>query len=135
MELETTPSGVVVLNDAYNANPASMEAALRALAHIPVGGRRIAVLGDMRELGEHAEGAYRSIGALVAQLGIDVVVGVGEGSAIAHAAPGVDAIVVRDAHEARDEVMKLVGSGDAVLVKASRAVGLEIVAESMLDAS
>jgi UDP-N-acetylmuramoyl-tripeptide--D-alanyl-D-alanine ligase len=136
MELARSPRGVAVLNDAYNANPASMDAAARALARLPATGRRIAVLGEMRELGDHAADAYRSLGALIAQLGIDLVVGVGEGgAAIAAAARPVESIVADDAPHARDVVCELARDGDAVLVKASRAVGLEIVAESLLDAT
>jgi UDP-N-acetylmuramoyl-tripeptide--D-alanyl-D-alanine ligase len=136
MELDRSPSGIAVLNDAYNANPASMEAAVRALAHLPVSGHRIAVLGEMRELGDHAAEAHRAVGALVAKLKIDFLVGVGDGgAAIASAADGVASIIVRDARQARDDVSARAHAGDAVLVKASRAVGLEIVAESLLGAS
>jgi UDP-N-acetylmuramoyl-tripeptide--D-alanyl-D-alanine ligase len=136
MELEHSRSGIAVLNDAYNANPASMEAAVRALAHLPVGGRRIAVLGEMRELGEHGPEAHRAIGQLVANLHIDVLVGVGEGgAAIAGAAEGVDTVLVDDAPAALDAAVQRARPGDAVLVKASRAVGLEVVAEQLLAAS
>jgi UDP-N-acetylmuramoyl-tripeptide--D-alanyl-D-alanine ligase len=136
MELERSTSGIAVLNDAYNANPASMEAAVRALAQLPVGGRRIAVLGEMRELGDFAQGAHRAIGELVAGLHIDVLVGVGEGgAAIAGAAHGVDTVVVADAPAALDATVERARPGDAVLVKASRAVGLEVVAEKLLAAS
>jgi UDP-N-acetylmuramoyl-tripeptide--D-alanyl-D-alanine ligase len=136
MELGHTSSGIAVLNDAYNANPASMEAAVRALAHLPVDGRRIAVLGEMRELGAHAAAAHRAIGELVADLHIDMLVGVGNGgAAIAGAARGVDSVVVADAPAALDAAVERARPGDAVLVKASRAVGLEVVAENLLAAS
>jgi len=132
MELLETDDGVVVLNDAYNANPTSMEAALLALAHLPVTGRRIAVLGEMRELGPHSDDAHRAVGARVRELGIDVLVAVGEaGDAIAHAS-GMDALRVPDAGGALETTDALVRSGDAVLCKASRAVGLEVVAEGLL---
>jgi len=71
--------GVIVLNDAYNANPTSMDAALRALAQTATAGRRIAVLGDMRELGPYAGDAHAAVGRHAAELGIDVVIGVGPG--------------------------------------------------------
>jgi UDP-N-acetylmuramoyl-tripeptide--D-alanyl-D-alanine ligase len=133
MELDRSPDGIVVLNDAYNANPASMEAAVRALAHLPVDGKRLAVVGEMRELGDHAAAAHRAIGTLLTELGIDVVIGVGDGgAAIADAAPGPDVHVVPDAAAAIDAVGALVRPGDAVLVKASRAVGLEVVADALL---
>jgi UDP-N-acetylmuramoyl-tripeptide--D-alanyl-D-alanine ligase len=137
MELLESDSGTTVLNDAYNANPTSMEAALVALAHIelPAGARRIAVLGDMRELGAHHDDAHRAAGERTADLGLDVVVGVGVGgAAIASAARagGIEVHVVADAREALALVAPLVRPGDAVLVKGSRALGLERVAEGLV---
>ncbi len=84
MEFLETDAGVTVLNDSYNANPTSMEAALVALAQLPScrsGARRIAVLGDMRELGAHHDDAHRAVGERGGELGLDVVVGVGAGGA------------------------------------------------------
>jgi UDP-N-acetylmuramoyl-tripeptide--D-alanyl-D-alanine ligase len=134
LELERRPDGVTVLNDVYNANPASMAAALHALAALPVTGRRIAVLGEMRELGAHAESAHADVGALAARLGIDVVLGVGEGGAlITAAATAVPTRLDRaDAAAALDAVLTIVAPGDAVLIKASRDVGLEVVANGLL---
>jgi UDP-N-acetylmuramoyl-tripeptide--D-alanyl-D-alanine ligase len=137
MELLETAAGVTVLNDAYNANPASMEAALVALAHLdlPRGARRVAVLGDMLELGAHHDDAHRELGERAAALALDVVVGVGAGGeAIARAArSGVGEVhTVADAAEAVRFVAALVQSGDAVLVKGSRALGLERVAGGLL---
>ena len=132
MELAESAGGVVVLNDAYNANPASMDAALRALAQLGVDGRRIAVLGDMRELGTHSAG-----GRLAGELGTDVVIGVGAGGAEIAGAARHDVRDVRtvvDADEAATTVLGLVRPGDAVLVKASRALGLQTVAERLLEA-
>jgi UDP-N-acetylmuramoyl-tripeptide--D-alanyl-D-alanine ligase len=136
MELLETADGVTVLNDAYNANPSSMEAALRALAHLSVPGRRIAVLGEMRELGGHADDAHADAGSLAAALHVDVVIGVaGGGEAIARAASaGVpDVRTVADAAGALAAVAGLVRKGDAVLVKASRALGLQAVAEGLMS--
>ncbi len=136
MELLETDDGVTVLNDAYNANPTSMDAALVALAHLPVGGRRIAVLGDMRELGEHEERAHIEVGERAAALGLDLVVGVGAGGAtIARVVRERARVseVVADASEALDLVSERAGPGDAVLVKGSRALGLEAVAEGLLS--
>jgi UDP-N-acetylmuramoyl-tripeptide--D-alanyl-D-alanine ligase len=135
MELIDTDDGITVCNDAYNANPSSMEAALVALAHLPVPGRRIAVLGEMRELGVHSEGAHRDIGVRAAELELDLVVGVGEGgAAIAVAArdAGARVALAADAGAALDLVDATAQSGDAVLCKASRAVGLESVAEELV---
>src|SRR5262249_33670704 len=90
MELVETARGITLLNDSYNANPSSMEAALVALARIevPPGRRRIAVLGDMRELGAHHDDAHREAGERAAALGIDLVIGVGAGGEAIAAAAG-----------------------------------------------
>jgi len=135
MELLETDDGVTVLNDAYNANPTSMEAALVALAHLPVRGRRIAVLGEMRELGAHHNDAHRAAGARAAGLGLDLVVGVGEGGgaiAIAAREAGAHTELVADAPAAAELLDGLLEPGDAVLCKASRLVGLEVVAGSLV---
>ncbi|MBV8160185.1 MAG: UDP-N-acetylmuramoyl-tripeptide--D-alanyl-D-alanine ligase [Acidimicrobiia bacterium] len=117
MEVTRTPEGVLVINDAYNANPASTAAALRALAAAPAG-RRIAVLGPMLELGELSEGEHRRIGALARSLGIEV---------LSLGAPGYGVRSVGSVDEALGALGAL-GVGDAVLVKASRAAGLERLA-------
>jgi UDP-N-acetylmuramoyl-tripeptide--D-alanyl-D-alanine ligase len=135
MELLETAGGVVVLNDSYNANPSSMTAALHALASVDVTGRRIAVLGDMRELGVHGDAAHADAGRLAAALGIDRLIGVGAGGArIAAAASdaGIEVEIVADAREAARLVRREARPGDAVLVKASRALGLQVVAEHLL---
>jgi UDP-N-acetylmuramoyl-tripeptide--D-alanyl-D-alanine ligase len=138
LEMHTTSGGLTVLNDAYNANPASMDAALRALARTPTTGRRVAVLGDMRELGELSPEAHAAVGRRVAELHIDVLVGVGNGGeeiALA-AAPSVKVYPAADAADAGRVVQALTGPGDTVLVKASRALGLDRVAAQLLgDAS
>ena len=135
LELERRADGVAVLNDVYNANPTSMAAALRALVALPSTGRRIAVLGEMRELGSHAADAHREVGELAGRLHIDAVVGVGEwGAAITAAAESVATRVdVADAAEALGAVRTIVQPGDTVLIKASRAVGLELVAAGLLE--
>jgi UDP-N-acetylmuramoyl-tripeptide--D-alanyl-D-alanine ligase len=137
LDLERRADGVVVLNDVYNANPTSMAAALRALAALPATGRRIAVLGDMRELGRESDAAHVEVGALAERVGVDVLVGVGEGGAlIVEAANGVETrVAVADAAgalDALDVVEPKLQRGDVVLVKASRAVGLERVADGLL---
>jgi UDP-N-acetylmuramoyl-tripeptide--D-alanyl-D-alanine ligase len=133
MELRRTAAGAVVLNDAYNANPTSMNAALRALAQTGTAGRRIAILGDMLELGRYADDAHAEIGRDASQLGIDVVIGVGPGgNQIAAAATGAHVFTADDTSGALQIAIDSVEPGDAVLVKASHAVGLETVAEGLL---
>jgi UDP-N-acetylmuramoyl-tripeptide--D-alanyl-D-alanine ligase len=125
MALGRSPSGAVVLNDAYNANPASMAAALRALAAVPAR-RRIAFLGTMAELGERAAAEHREVAALAAELGVQVV-------AVAEPAYGVEVVPDVDAAAARARDLGL-GDGDAVLVKASRVARLERLADALLAA-
>ena len=122
MELSRSATGGLVLNDAYNANPASTEAALRSLAALDAR-RRVAILGPMLELGEHDAPEHRRIGELARSLGIDQLVTVG--------APGYGAHDVPDI-EAAAAAVEPVGPGDAVLVKASRAAGFERLAERLL---
>jgi UDP-N-acetylmuramoyl-tripeptide--D-alanyl-D-alanine ligase len=127
-ELELDGGGVAI-NDAYNANPTSMEAALRHLAEIGRGRRLLAILGGMAELGEHAERHHREIAALADELGIDVI-GVGE-LARGYAAETWAA----DADSALAAARERLRPGDAVLVKASRAVGLEGIAPALANVS
>jgi UDP-N-acetylmuramoyl-tripeptide--D-alanyl-D-alanine ligase len=119
------PGGGLLLNDCYNANPVSMRAALEHQAEIADGRRRVAVLGEMAELGEEAAGYHAEIGALVGSLGVEQVVAVGE---LARAYGGE---WVASAAEAAVRARELVEPGDVVLVKGSRAVGLEVVAENL----
>lgn len=135
MELTTSRDGVLVLNDAYNASPSSMRASLHTFGHLPVPGRRIAVLGEMRELGEIAPVEHARVGDLVYDAGVALLVTVGPGTdelATAAAAHGVEVISVLDRDGAVAALREIVAPGDAVLVKASRLVGLEHVAESLL---
>lgn len=134
MELVTTASGIVVLNDAYNANPDSMRAALRSLGDLPGPRRRVAVLGDMLELGAHTEAEHAALADVAVAVGVDLLVAVGPHSAVtaAHAERvGIVALHAADRDEARALVEQHVRPGDAVLVKASRGIGLEAVAEAI----
>ena len=121
------PDGGFVINDAYNANPTSMEAALRHLAERGAGLRRLAILGGMAELGEHAERHHREIAELAAELDIEVIA-VGD-LARAYAAEMWEP----DASAALATARDLVRPGDAVLVKASRAVALEGIAPDLAN--
>jgi UDP-N-acetylmuramyl pentapeptide synthase len=119
------PGGGLLLNDCYNANPVSMRAALEHLAERAEGRRRVVVLGDMRELGAEAPSYHEEIGGLVRALGIEHVIAVGE---LARAYGGE---WVATADEAAVRLREVLRPGDAVLVKGSLAVGLEVVAENL----
>jgi UDP-N-acetylmuramoyl-tripeptide--D-alanyl-D-alanine ligase len=116
-ELWRTPSGLRVLDDSYNANPDSVAAALRALAELDAP-RRVAVLGEMAELGDASRAAHRQMGELADSLGIEVV-------AVGTAAYG--GTVVADQAEAL-AVVSALPTDSVVLVKASRSVGLDRLA-------
>ena len=132
-EVVELPGGARVLNDCYNANPLSMRAALSDLSAHDVTGRRIAVLGDMLELGPDERALHREIGAAVADAGVDVLVTVGPLAAAMLEAFDGEGHAVADAGEAAALAADLVEPGDVVLVKASRGVGLEVVAEALAD--
>ncbi len=122
---------VVVVNDCYNANPMSMRAALDDLA-ASAPGRRVAVLGDMLELGPGETGFHQDLGALATTLGLDVLVTVGPLAArIGDTFEGGPQHNVADAREAAALVPGLLAPGDTVLVKGSRGVGLEVVARAL----
>jgi UDP-N-acetylmuramoyl-tripeptide--D-alanyl-D-alanine ligase len=127
------PGDIVVVNDCYNANPMSMRAALDDLA-ASARGRRVAVLGDMLELGSDEVRFHEEAGALARMAGVDVLVTVG-GLArhMAGAFNGTGGHVVNadDARAAADIVPGLLEPGDTVLVKGSRGVGLEVVAQAL----
>jgi UDP-N-acetylmuramoyl-tripeptide--D-alanyl-D-alanine ligase len=121
-EVHELPGGGLVVNDAYNANPVSMRAALLDLVERSDGRRRVVILGQMAELGAESERYHAEIASLLDELGIEVVVAVGD-EAPAYLAGG-DGVTVTDA-SAFDEIAPLLEPGDAILVKGSRAVGLE----------
>jgi UDP-N-acetylmuramoyl-tripeptide--D-alanyl-D-alanine ligase len=127
------PGEGLLINDAYNANPVSIEAALRHLTARAAGRRRVAVLGDMAELGPDAAAYHRRVGEVAAE-NADVLVAVGELARNylgAGAAAERYAATVDEAIAAVDDVVR---PGDVVLVKASRSVGLERVAEALTAA-
>jgi UDP-N-acetylmuramoyl-tripeptide--D-alanyl-D-alanine ligase len=121
MDLITAPTGARILNDTYNANPASVRAALESLADLPAE-RRTAVLGVMAELGAHSAAEHAAMGAFARELGIRTV-------AVAAPAYGAD-VDVPDLEAARAALGDLDG-GDAVLVKGSRVAGLEQLAAQL----
>ena len=125
------PGDIVVVNDCYNANPMSMRAALDDLA-ASASGRRVAVLGDMLELGPGEVAYHEEIGALATTAGVDLLVTVGPLAAhIGAAFAGGAHRHVDDARAAAALLPDLLEPGDTVLVKASRGVGLEVVAQAL----
>jgi len=124
--------GVLVIDDCYNANPMSMRAALDDL-DATAAGRRLAVLGDMLELGSEEGAFHREVGAHARERGVDLLVTVGPLAASMGEGFGGsgDVHAVGSAAEAAELLPRLVRSGDTVLVKGSRGVGLEVVAEAL----
>lgn len=131
MERHVRDDGLVVIDDAYNANPESMAAALHALAGVG-GHRTIAVLGEMLELGDGSHDAHVEVGRLAAELGVDRVVAVGSGAAGIAEGAGDLGTAVADVDEALGELSAWLAPTDVVLVKASRGVRLERVTEALL---
>ena len=140
MEVTERPDGVTIVNDAYNANPESMRAALRALAAMGQGRRTWAVLGKMAELGDEALAEHDAVGRLAVRLNVGKLVAVGgrEASwlqlgAYNEGSWGEESVHVSDAQAAIDLLRSELRPGDVVLVKASRSVGLESVAQALLE--
>jgi UDP-N-acetylmuramoyl-tripeptide--D-alanyl-D-alanine ligase len=145
MEVTELPDGVTVVNDAYNANPESMKAALRTLAAMggPAqarGGRTWAVLGAMAELGERSLAEHDAVGRLAVRLNVSKLVAVGgteaawlQMGAYNEGSWGEESVHVSDAEAAIDLLRTQVRPGDIVLVKASRSVGLESVALALIE--
>jgi UDP-N-acetylmuramoyl-tripeptide--D-alanyl-D-alanine ligase len=125
-ELLQLRDGILIVNDCYNANPISMRAALDHLAAMSGDGRRVAVLGEMAELGPEGPSYHRQIGAHARDLGIGPIVGVGE--LAQEYAPDEWA---PDARSAVPVAHGLIEPGDAVLVKGSRSVGLELLSDEL----
>jgi UDP-N-acetylmuramoyl-tripeptide--D-alanyl-D-alanine ligase len=126
--------GALLINDCYNANPLSMRAALEDLAAQEVAARRVAVLGDMLELGPAEREHHRAVGEAAVAAGVDVLVAVGRRAAVMLEGFAGEAHVVPDAAAATVVATHVVRSGDVVLVKGSRGVGLEVVAEGLIAA-
>lgn len=130
---ETT--GITIIDDAYNANPTSMDASLRTFAEQKVAGKRIAVLGDMKELGEEGVSSHEKIGALLGELKIDILFAYGPLSKhLANAATNAGVVYVSHYEigtldKLSDDILSIAKSGDAVLLKGSRAMELERVSE------
>ncbi|MEX2211436.1 MAG: UDP-N-acetylmuramoyl-tripeptide--D-alanyl-D-alanine ligase [Gaiellaceae bacterium] len=121
------PGGALLINDCYNANPISMRAALEHLVRCSTGRRTVAVLGEMAELGEGSPGFHSEIGAATRELGVDVVLAVGDDLAARYGGT-----LVATPAEAGDLLRTLVEPGDVVLLKGSRAARLETIAEALV---
>jgi UDP-N-acetylmuramoyl-tripeptide--D-alanyl-D-alanine ligase len=139
MELRERPDGVLVVNDAYNANPDSTRAAIEALRHLAQGGRRgFAVLGHMAELGDIADDSHAEVGRLAAQAGVAGLIAVGEEArpvldgARAESGWHGEAIAAPDVAAAVAALDNRLRPGDVVLVKASKSAGLWEVADRLL---
>ena len=135
---------MTVIEDCYNANPDSMRAALLTLKEYPVRGRRVAVLGDMFELGAITRQAHAEVGALAARCGVDLLLTVGTLScscsrislwtADSAAALGANAVHCRDKDEALARLTAYCRPGDAVLVKASHGMAFETILDGFYKA-
>jgi UDP-N-acetylmuramyl pentapeptide synthase len=123
-----------VIVDCYNANPASMDASLRALAERAAGHQALAVLGDMRELGDHAPAAHAEVGALAARLGAGVIA-LGDHAATVVATAGTGAEVAATPADAAARALARTAAGDWILLKASRGMRLERVLEALIATS
>ena len=138
MALTVRADGVRILDDAYNASPESMRAALRALKSLGEGGRTWAVIGEMREMGEASLDAHTEIGADVVRLGIDHLLVVGHGARPAYVAAvregswADEAAFVATIDEAREALAAALAPGDTVLVKGSHGTGLWRLAEQLI---
>ncbi len=130
------PGGGLLINDSYNANPTSLAAALEHQAQAAGSRRRVAVLGTMLELGPESDRYHRELGERAAELGVEAIVAVGE--AARGYLEGAGDVPLRewagDAAGAAELVREIVQPGDCVLVKGSRGVGLELVAETLAAA-
>lgn len=139
MEVTETGDGTIIVNDAYNANPESMAAGLRALAAMGRGRQTWAVLGEMRELGEGSMMAHDDVGRSAVRLGIDNLVGIGAAcrpmvlGAASEGYYGSEAYYAPEVSDAAEYLATKVEAGDVVLVKASRGVALEHLAAQLIE--
>ncbi|MBM3689974.1 MAG: UDP-N-acetylmuramoyl-tripeptide--D-alanyl-D-alanine ligase [Actinobacteria bacterium] len=139
MEIHERTDGTIIVNDAYNANPESMRAALKALVAMGEGRRTWAVVGEMKEIGATSVDEHDAIGRLAVRLDIDRLIAVGDGARPVHLGAshegswGDESAWVPDPQAAVDLLRAQVHPGDVVLVKASRSVGLDAVATALIE--
>jgi UDP-N-acetylmuramoyl-tripeptide--D-alanyl-D-alanine ligase len=134
------PDGVIVINDAYNASPDSMKAALQTLAQLGrMGTRTVAVLGEMAELGEYSRHEHDSIGRLVVRLNIDQLVVVGEGAKLIHMGATQEGSWDGESQffpsiaEALEYLRGILADGDTVLVKSSKSANLRFLGDELME--
>ena len=132
------PSGVMVVDDSYNSSPAALAKSLEVVAQEKSATRKVAVLGEMLELGDHADRLHAESGRLAARSGIDVLFAIGGPAARSLAAAAIDAGMPADAvtyfassEEAAPVIAKAVGAGDLVLVKGSRGIRTDVVVDRL----
>ncbi|ANM30291.1 hypothetical protein ABI59_12970 [Acidobacteria bacterium Mor1] len=127
--------GMLLIDDSYNSNPAAMASVIGTLASTPVEGRRILVMGDMLELGPESPAMHREVGKAAAQAGLDVLFAVGKLSLLAAETArraGVPQVHHQpDARDAASDLPECVRPGDAILVKGSRSMKLEMVVKAL----
>ncbi len=140
MQLTNRADGISVINDAYNASPDSMKAALQTLAHLGKSGRRtIAVLGEMAELGEYSRSAHDEVGRLVVRYNIDQLVVIGVGAKLIHMGAMFEgswdgeSVYFESSSEALDYIRGMLVSGDIVLVKSSKSANLRHLGDDLLE--
>jgi UDP-N-acetylmuramoyl-tripeptide--D-alanyl-D-alanine ligase len=126
--------GVQFIDDSYNANPDSMKAALRTLMELDTDGKRIAVLGQMLELGTESDRGHREVGETAATLGVDYLIAIGNDTiALAAEEAGLeDSAIAQDASDAAEILNEIVGPGDLVLIKGSRSSRTELVLDEFV---
>jgi len=137
-ELLRLPGGITLIDDSYNSSPAALKRSLETIGVANGSARKIAVLGEMLELGAHAERLHRECGRAAYSADLDLLVAVGSAAAQALAdearragLPSSQIIVVPDKTAAVDEILKRVRPGDLVLVKGSRGIGLDLVVDRL----
>jgi UDP-N-acetylmuramoyl-tripeptide--D-alanyl-D-alanine ligase len=139
MDIINTPKGVKIINDAYNANPESMKAAINVLQSLKAEGRRIVITGDMLELGNVSEIEHYNVGSYAALMGIDIIVSVGNFSQAVKNGAEASGVDIRNiyAFPAREEAVILLGqilkAGDIVLVKGSRGMKMEYIVDFLRE--
>jgi UDP-N-acetylmuramoyl-tripeptide--D-alanyl-D-alanine ligase len=142
MQLTNRSDGVSVINDAYNASPESMKAALQTLAQLGKSGRRtIAVLGEMAELGEFSRGAHDELGRLVVRYNISKLVVVGSAAKLIHMGAmqegswDGESVFFDSTSDALEHIREMLVAGDIVLVKSSKSANLRYLGDDLLEVS